>query len=343
MLTQNLTFDVLSTASAPIICRLGEGEARRIIFAVTSGGNQGPDTVYPNIENPVITVRFLKPDRTFVYVTADLISAEEGIQEFAFNLPSEVSQVSGIGRYDIRIQEDGEDNIVYSAEGMLIVDDDMITADMIASVAAVNGLLFPDDFLTTDSNVATIDDTTASDDSTWSSSKIVSEIDDVVSELIDDSLVDDDSTWSSEKILSEIEDKVSDLLDDSETALDTTWSSSKIADEIAANSPIHAYSTTPVKVGEWIDGSDIYEVVMPFSPGKSILSGAWEDIYSNPIPSGAKIIDTKYISSGGAGTGWTSYTGETYQPDATNNYVTVLGTCANGINCSAIIWQYIAA
>lgn len=235
MLSQNLTFDILNKASAPLYCRLGEGEARRVIFAITSGGDNGPDTVYPNIENPVVTVRFLKPDSTFVYVTADLISTEEGIQEFAFTIPAEASQVSGIGRYDIRIQEDGEDNIVYSAEGMLIIDDDMITYDMIASVAAVNGLLFPDDFLTTESGAAVIDDTTTSEDSTWSSDKIAeevaSEIDNAITELIDDNVVSEDSTWSSDKIYDELSN------------IDTK----------------HNYSTTEQVVGTWIDGRAVYE------------------------------------------------------------------------------------
>lgn len=215
MFSQRITLDVLNHEGGVIYCRVGEGSARRVFLGITSGGDRGIDTEYVNIDNPVVTVRILKPDKTFVYVTATLTSGAEEIQEFAFYIPEEATQVSGVGRYDVRIQENGEDNIIYTAEGRVLIDDDMITDGMIASVAAVNGLVFPDDFLTTETGAAVIDDTTTSENSTWSSDKIAeeitSEIDDAITGLIDDSLVDDDSTWSSDKITTEIEDAVSGL------------------------------------------------------------------------------------------------------------------------------------
>ena len=47
---------------------------------------------------------------------------------------------------------------------------------MLEDVSEVNGLVFPDDFLTVEDHVAYIDDETVSIDSTWSSDKISEEI-----------------------------------------------------------------------------------------------------------------------------------------------------------------------
>lgn len=56
-----------------------------------------------------------------------------------------------------------------------------------------------------------IDDTTTSADTTWSSQKISSELDDVVDGVIDDSTTSADSTWSSQKISAEIQAVVTQL------------------------------------------------------------------------------------------------------------------------------------
>ena len=277
-----------------------------------------------------IKYMMIKPDQNVIY--ADLVSG-------VLQQTEQMAAASGLGYYALRVMDD--DQIIYTGQGQVIIDDHLIDDDTLESISEVDGLVFPDDFLTIDSPVAVINDQTSNTYETWSSSKISGEIAAITDEIIDDDTQGGTTTWSSNKIKDEILNDVADLIDDDGESTQTTWSSDKIADELSAISPTHVYSTTAQKVGEWTDGSDIYEVVMHFSSGKSILSGAWEYIYSNPIPSGAKIIDTKYISSGGAGTGWTSYNGETYQGDPTNNYVTVYGTCGNGINVSDIIWTYI--
>lgn len=239
MLSQHLTIDILNHAGGDIYARTGEGESRAVLFGITSGGDRDWNTVYVNINNPVVTARIVKPDGTFTITTAELISGPGELQEFRFYIPEAATQVSGIGSYDIRIQEDGEENIVYSAQGRFICDDNMLTDEMIESVAEVNGLIFPDDFLTTDSGAATIDDDIASADSTWSSQKINNTISDTAGAL---------------------EEEIGDIIDDDITSQDSTWSSEKIADEIDDIEVLDVYSTTEEKiVGEWIDGKTLYE------------------------------------------------------------------------------------
>lgn len=142
MTSQRITIDILNHAGADLYARTGEGDSRAVIFTVTSG----EDSV--EINNPVVEARIVKPDNTFTITTAALISGPDEPQEFRFYIPEAASQVSGIGSYDIRIQEDGEENIIYSAQGRFICDDNMLTDEMIESVAEVDGLIFPDDFLT---------------------------------------------------------------------------------------------------------------------------------------------------------------------------------------------------
>ena len=264
MLSQHLTLDILNHAGGDLYARTGEGESRAVLFGITSGGDRDWNTVYVNINNPVVTARIVKPDGTFTITTAELISGPGELQEFRFYIPEAATQVSGIGSYDIRIQEDGEENIVYSAQGRFICDDNMLTDEMIESVAEVNGLIFPDDFLTTESGAATIDDTETALDSTWSSQKIANEI----AGVIDDNSTSTGTTWSSDKIA----DEFAAIIDDDVESTGSTWSSDKIVDELGSIETLDVYSTTEKVVGEWIDGKTIYEKTVA---NEMALSTSW--------------------------------------------------------------------
>lgn len=269
MLSQHLTIDILNHAGGDLYARTGEGESRAVLFGITSGGDKGLDTVYININNPVVTVRIVKPDTTFTITTAEMISEPGEIQEFRFFIPEAATQVSGIGSYDIRIQEDGEENIVYSAQGRFICDDNMLTDEMIESVAEVDGLIFPDDFLTTESGAATIDDMETALDTTWSSQKIH----------------DDITAYAGA-----LEDEIEDIIDDMVTSPDSTWSSNKIAEEIGSIEVLDVYSTTEKVVGEWTDGATLYERTF----FKSNISGA--GTIETGISFGVAFITSGYIA-----------------------------------------------
>lgn len=82
---------------------------------------------------------------------------------------------------------------------------------------------------------AVIDDEDIALDTTWSSSKIYTQLSGKatpadVAAIIDDTGTAADTTWSSDKISSELNA----IIDDTDTAADTTWSSQKTNSEIAA-------------------------------------------------------------------------------------------------------------
>ena len=93
-------------------------------------------------------VQVIKPDGTFVIEEAT-VTVTEDEQYIVVEIPLQATVVKGVCRYDINLFQD-EDLILYTAEGPLWVDDQLITEDMIESVAEVYGLRFPEDFLTID-------------------------------------------------------------------------------------------------------------------------------------------------------------------------------------------------
>lgn len=188
----------------------------------------------------------VKPDDTFVIEDCSLVShgADETLHTAALiTLPEQVSAAKGTGSYILKIYDYVHDgDLIYSAAGGLYVDDHLLLDSLIESVAEVNGYNFPDDFLTRDDLENIIDDTATVTDKTWSSSKISGELSDMEDEF---------------------SDVIADLIDDNTTSADSTWSSQKISESIA---PALEFSNTGVKVGKWVDGRDLYEITIRFTP-----------------------------------------------------------------------------
>lgn len=168
MLAQKITFDLMQSKLDDI--RVVQGDScREIQF---EGSDLDGVLSY---EDYTYEFDLMKSDGTFVIQT---LSA--GIL-----IPTEQMEViTGTHYYSVKIK-DADNELVYSGQGAFIVDDNVITEDAIESVAEVNGLVFPDDFLTTDNHFAEIDDTTTSEDSTWSSQKINTEIGNQIEEAIE--------------------------------------------------------------------------------------------------------------------------------------------------------------
>ena len=159
MLSQKITFDLMQSKLDDI--RVVQGDScREILF-------EGSDLDgVMSYDDYTYEFDLMKSDGTFVIQT---LSA--GIL-----IPTEQMEViTGTHYYSVKIK-DADNELVYSGQGAFIVDDNVITEDAIESVAEVNGLIFPDDFLTVNDHVAFIDDDTVSEDSTWSSDKISEEI-----------------------------------------------------------------------------------------------------------------------------------------------------------------------
>lgn len=149
MVATQIRLDLNGKKGPDLWARLGESDTRQIVMHpgyYDPDGNWVPLVI--DSENIFAKFRIVKPDNTFVIQDASLyLPSDPSI--FVVTLPAAATQVAGLGYYDLRIG-DGEtpDTFLYSAGGRFIVDDDMITDEMINSVASVDGLVFPDDFLT---------------------------------------------------------------------------------------------------------------------------------------------------------------------------------------------------
>lgn len=168
------------------------------------------------------TVKFnmLKPDNNFVMTT---------FTDGVIKLSDQMTAVTGTGYYCILLMQD--DEVIYSGNGKIIINDHVIGSENIDSVSEADGLVFPDDFYTRDTPIAEIDDTTTSDSSTWSSEKIAEEIAaGSGADLIDDTVTSTTKTWSSNKISAEVAAKTS--INDNGITTTETWSSDKIETEL---------------------------------------------------------------------------------------------------------------
>jgi len=89
-------------------------------------------------------------------------------------LSDQITAVTGTGYYCILLMQD--DELIYSGNGKIIINDHVIGSENIESVSEADGYTFPDDFYTKDTPLAVLDDSTTSTTSTWSSNKINGEI-----------------------------------------------------------------------------------------------------------------------------------------------------------------------
>ena len=175
----------------------------------------------------------VKPDNTFVITNAFAYLIPRDIEDenspkdlyVMIKLTEQIVAVKGLGHYIIEVKNNYDpQDCIYTQQGDIYIDDNLLTDELIESVAEVNGYKFPDDFA-----------------------------------MIDDDSTELTSTWSSEKIAEEIASATPDIIDDEQTLSDKTWSSEKIADELSQISPLHVYSTEEQAVGTWIDGKTVYE------------------------------------------------------------------------------------
>lgn len=152
-ITQTIKLDLNNHKADAIIIRVGESYTRKIVFipGTYEGDTFTPTEFSGREEGPRAMFRMVKPDRTFVMQDLTAVREDPNTGLYSFELvPDEyMSQVAGNGYYDLRINDsDTEEEFLYTVQGRVLIDDDMITYSMIESVAAVNGLVFPDDFLT---------------------------------------------------------------------------------------------------------------------------------------------------------------------------------------------------
>lgn len=161
--------------SQALVCRYGE-EMRQYVFK--------PDI---DVSGLSCLLQIAKTDGTFTENGVEVhTDPDTGECTLVITIPQQATVVKGLNRYSICVygEIEGENHLLYSAEGPLWVDDDLITDEMIASVAEVNGLVFPRDFLTVEN--------------------LVDIVNYVAAEILNDNTISTETTWSSQKISDEI-------------------------------------------------------------------------------------------------------------------------------------------
>lgn len=321
MQTQTIRFNLSQTKLPPILMR-SEEKGREIYFEILD--EEGDDI---DVQEYAIKFMLLKPDGNVVY--ADIVNS-------ILTQTEQMTTSKGKGYYAIRIMD--TDTLIYSGQGALLVDDHIIDDETLNSISEVDGLVFPDDFLTTAEHFAQIADNRINTEETWSSEKISETILGVPEILISDGSTAEDKTWSGYYLAEELQYKAE--IDDNAQTTQSTWSSSKIASEISSASPEHVYSSTPQIVGKWITGENVLEVTHDFgSAGLSIIAGQWVSYNNRVVPAGAKIISCQGVTLSN-NFGWTCSNLMSYQPAADNSSISFYGPQPNGFWMRYAIIQY---
>lgn len=202
MITQRVKLDVNNRQGSTIYARMGEKNLRQIVFILTRKDEESGEDVAVDIPAGAVgQLRILKPSNNFAIIDLVKATLESGSTIFTATLPEQAVTVGGLCYYDVRIEETTS-KFIFSVTGHMVVDDSVISSGVLEDVSDVNGLVFPDDFLTIEDAGAVIDDTTTSTESTWSSQKINSEIGDQIEQAIADipiPEVSDDYVLDSEK------------------------------------------------------------------------------------------------------------------------------------------------
>ena len=153
MITQTIQCDLLNNKpSENIIFRQGE-TGRVINFEILKDGAPVDLSAYD------VTFSLYKPDGNFVIAECVVDDDTASVTE-----TEQMTAVCGVGYFDLKISDN--DEIIYTYNGMVLIDTPVITSDIIESVSEVNGYRFPEDFqekLTAGDNI-TIEDNVISAD-----------------------------------------------------------------------------------------------------------------------------------------------------------------------------------
>lgn len=171
MVTQKIVTRLSNDVLPPV--RMVSGDVGREIQLEIYASDESTDPI--DLETYYASITIIKPDNTFVIQDFDNDKVE---------LPEQAGAVTGHGYYQIKIYTAG-DHQIYTGQGPFIVDDDILSEEMIESIAEVNGYKFPDDFLT---------------DADLREYVTKYELEDALAGIIDDDTTDYNSTWSSYKI-----------------------------------------------------------------------------------------------------------------------------------------------
>lgn len=251
--------------SQALTCRYGE-EMRQYIFK--------PDI---DVSGLSCLLQIAKPDGTFTENGVEVhTDPDTGECTLVITIPTQATVVKGLAKYSICCygEVETETHLLYSAEGPLWVDDDLITEEMIESVAEVNRYTFPQDFVTIDM------------------------LSDIIPEALPAeygfylraSLDNGDPEWAP-----------IDMPYPGYGPSDAGKSLTVNADgtNVEWKKVQHVYSTQEQVLGKWIDGTTVYERVIEYDTPFTIANDTWYTS-TESYPGINKVINAWIINTDGA-------------------------------------------
>lgn len=129
MITQEIPISLLMEPQKNLIFRQGDfGNQIKIKFPDLTGITSAE-------------FRLIKPDDTFIVSSVEIIE-----NDILITITEQMSIISGYCIFNLRLINDNSN--IYTYVGRALIDNNINLDDYAASVAEVNGLVFPDDFLT---------------------------------------------------------------------------------------------------------------------------------------------------------------------------------------------------
>lgn len=129
MITQEIPISLLMEPQKNLIFRRGDfGNQIKIKFPDLTGITSAE-------------FRLIKPDDTFVVSTGEIVE-----NDILITITDQMSVKSGLCIFNLRLINDSSN--IYTYVGRALIDDNINMDQYAESVAEVNGLVFPDDFLT---------------------------------------------------------------------------------------------------------------------------------------------------------------------------------------------------
>lgn len=129
MITQEIPISLLMEPQKNLIFRKGDfGNQIKINFPDLTGITSAE-------------FRLIKPDDTFIVSSGEIIE-----NDILITITEQMSVKSGLCIFNLRLINDSSN--IYTYVGRALIDDNINLDDYAESVAEVNGLIFPDDFLT---------------------------------------------------------------------------------------------------------------------------------------------------------------------------------------------------
>lgn len=246
--SQNIECDVFTQTAKPVHFVQGE-KGREIMFTFVNSAIPIEDEPQPILLSGLTaTIHILKPDGNFI-IDNMTINGNAAL----YVLTENACAAGGAGVYDVSLSR-GTD-VVYTAHGAYVGDFRAISDDVVNSISEAYGVVFPEGFqekLVAGEHITIEDNVISAEGESYTAGDNIHISDENVISATDTRYTAGDNIQISQQ-------NVISATDTQYTAGDNINISPQ---NVISASTGTAYSTTEHKVGTWITGEDVYEVIV---------------------------------------------------------------------------------